>query len=207
MRFSVAGLLGMVVTLSLFLVMQSLLGTQKNYSSNDIAPINFGFVKNFTEPAIKTPTKKELPEPKEAKQPPAAPELSISQHSFTTDIYLPEGVKPLSELTHMTNIPLGLGGPGSGNPLGEGGTLKAGFAPMYPPILLQRHVEGWVEVLITVNQFGRVDDIEVLANKPNRAFDQAALKAVRKWTFHPKVVDGKAIPFKVKQKVEFNIDK
>lgn len=207
MRFSVAGLLGIAVTFTLFLIMQSLLGTQKNYRSSETANINFGFVKDFKAPVVADPIKKALPEPKEASHPPAAPALSVSQDASDTDIYLPQGVENKADWKMITDIPLGPIGPAGGNPLGEGGTLKAGIAPMYPPALLQRQVEGWVEVLITVNELGRVDDIEVLANKPNRAFNQAALKAVRKWTFHPKIMDGKAVPFKVKQKVEFNINK
>ncbi len=207
MRFSVAGVLGLAVTFVLFLTMQSLLGSQKNYSSNDTANINFGFVKDFKEPVGSDPIKKPIPEHKKAEQPPAAPALSLSSHSSDSDIYLPQGVKTNPDWKTLTEIPMNPTGVFGGDPMGQGGTLKAGIAPMYPPALLQRQVEGWVEVLITVNEMGRVGDIEVLANKPNRVFNNAALKAVRKWTFHPKRVDGRAVPFKVRQKVEFNINK
>ena len=207
MRFSVAGVLGIAVTLTLFLMMQSLLGNQKNYRSTDTANINFGFVKDFKEPVVSDPIKKPIPEHKKAEQPPAAPALSLSNNNSDSDIYLPQGIKPNPDWKTLTEIPMNPIGLGGGDPMGQGGTLKAGIAPMYPPALLQRQVEGWVEVLITVNEMGRVSDIEVLANKPNRAFNNAALKAVRKWTFHPKMVDGKAVSFKVRQKVEFNINK
>ena len=182
MRFSVAGVLGIAVTLTLFLMMQSLLGNQKNYRSTDTANINFGFVKNFEAPVTADPIKNELPEPKEASQPPAAPALSLSENSSETDIYLPQGVETKADWKMITDIPMNTTlGMGNGNPMGQGGTIKVGIAPMYPPTLLQRHVEGWVEVLITVNEFGHVADIEVLGAKPKRVFDKAALKAVRKW--------------------------
>lgn len=207
LRFSGAGILGLAVTLTLFLVMQSLLGNQKNYRSNETADINFGFVKNFKAPMVSDPVKKPILERQKAEHPPAAPALSLSNDSKDSDVYLPQGVKTNTDWKTIDNIPLNNLGVPEGGFSGQGGTLKAGIAPMYPPALLQRQVEGWVEVLITVNEMGRVADIEVLANKPNHAFNSAALKAVRKWTFHPKMMDGKAVSFKVRQKVEFNIHK
>lgn len=205
-RYGSAALFALAVTLGLFVVMGHLLSQSHQLPSGQSTNVNFDFVKAFTEPVTPPKIKRELPEMEKTSEPPAMPTIAMDipkdgrGPSLTTGIKTDKNWFEASELNRLPKPHLGQGMHGAG------GTLKVGIAPMYPPALLQRKVEGWVEVLITVNEVGGVADIEILANKPNRAFDKAAIKAVRKWTFHPRVVDGKAVPFKVRQKIEFNIN-
>ena len=86
------------------------------------------------------------------------------------------------------------------------GGVKAGIPPIYPPAAILKNAEGWVQVLISVNEMGLVSDVTVVKANPPRLFDNAAIKAVRKWSFYQKKVDDIAVPYQFSQTIEFKID-
>jgi protein TonB len=65
--------------------------------------------------------------------------------------------------------------------------------PDYPMQARQRGQEGWVVLEFTISTAGTVKDVEVVASEPGTVFDRAAVQAVRKWKYNPKVVDGKPV--------------
>jgi protein TonB len=65
--------------------------------------------------------------------------------------------------------------------------------PDYPPRAKQQGVEGWVDLEFTISPTGTVQDLRVLEAKPSFVFDRAALKAVRRWRYNPKVENGIAV--------------
>ncbi|VAW43993.1 hypothetical protein MNBD_GAMMA02-317 [hydrothermal vent metagenome] len=204
-RFSISGILGFIITTALFIGMLSLLGSNKTTAIATDTNINFSFVKDFQEPAVKPPKKHEQPVQEEVKQPPAAPKLNVD-HSSNPKINVPiAGIKG-SQLSLLKEMSLpGVGGSGlysADNP----GTIKAAIAPMYPQQPLINKTEGWVKVKISVNEFGTVSAVSVIDAEPARVFNAAAKKAVRKWKFHPKTTDGKAMSFVAIQTIEFKID-
>lgn len=204
-RFSISGILGFIITTALFIGMLSLLGSNKTTAIATDTNINFSFVKDFQEPAVKPPKKHEQPVQEEVKQPPAAPKLNVD-NSSNPKINVPiAGIKG-SQLSLLKEMSLpGVGGSGlysADNP----GTIKAAIAPMYPQQPLINKTEGWVKVKISVNEFGTVSAVSVIDAEPARVFNAAAKKAVRKWKFHPKTTDGKAMSFVAIQTIEFKID-
>lgn len=62
--------------------------------------------------------------------------------------------------------------------------------PKYPPEAARDGKEGWVELSFTINEVGGVEDVEVIDADPKRVFDREAVRALRKWKYRPKVVDG-----------------
>jgi protein TonB len=62
--------------------------------------------------------------------------------------------------------------------------------PKYPPEAARDGKEGWVDLSFTINEVGGVEDVEVLEADPKRIFDREAKRALRKWKYRPKVVDG-----------------
>ena len=66
-------------------------------------------------------------------------------------------------------------------------------APEYPPGPLARDLEGWVQVQFTVTTIGTVRDAIVVAAEPRKTFDDAALKAIARWRYNPKVENGVAV--------------
>jgi protein TonB len=64
-----------------------------------------------------------------------------------------------------------------------------------------------VKVEFTVTPLGTVEDVKVLDSKPPRVFDRAAKRAILKWKFKPKVVDGKPVSRRAVQVIEFKLSK
>jgi TonB family protein len=79
--------------------------------------------------------------------------------------------------------------------------------PVYPPVALRNHIEGWVEVEFTITAMGTVSDIEVLGAEPRGIFEAAATEAVRTWRFRPRVVNGSPVPQRSVMTLRFNLDR
>ncbi|MDG1121227.1 MAG: energy transducer TonB, partial [Glaciecola sp.] len=68
--------------------------------------------------------------------------------------------------------------------------------------------EGWVRLSFTINEVGGVDDVTVTEAEPKRVFDREAKRALRKWKYKPKIVDGKPEKqFGMKVQLDFKLDK
>ena len=65
--------------------------------------------------------------------------------------------------------------------------------PDYPPRALSRGIEGYVIVQFTITATGMVKDVIVVDAKPKGLFDDAAIRAVGRWRYNPKVVEGVAV--------------
>jgi protein TonB len=65
--------------------------------------------------------------------------------------------------------------------------------PTYPPREESRGTEGWVLVQFTVTATGTVRDAVVLDAEPKSVFDAAALEAIGRWRYNPRVDRGVAV--------------
>ena len=60
-----------------------------------------------------------------------------------------------------------------------------------------------MEVLIRAD--GTVTRARVMESDPPRLFDEAALRAIERWKFRPKIVDGTPVEQRAKQTIEFTL--
>ena len=65
--------------------------------------------------------------------------------------------------------------------------------PEYPPRAIAGSIEGWVQVRFTVTAVGTVRDAIVVASEPATIFNEAALKAIARWRYNPRVENGEAV--------------
>lgn len=66
-------------------------------------------------------------------------------------------------------------------------------SPLYPQRAAQNGTEGWVQVRFTISESGAVKDPIVVDSSPKGVFDDAALKAITRWRYNPKVEGGIAV--------------
>ena len=65
--------------------------------------------------------------------------------------------------------------------------------PQYPREALMDGTEGYVKFRVLIGPDGGVLDVEVTEAAPGRLFVRNALRAVRRWKFRPRIVDGVAV--------------
>jgi periplasmic protein TonB len=99
------------------------------------------------------------------------------------------------------------GGPGMSTMNNSEATPVFTLAPEYPHKARLSGEEGWVELSFTINADGTVSEPTVINSKPKRLFDRAALKAIKRWKFKPKMVNGKAVSSSAtRYRIDFNLD-
>ncbi len=74
---------------------------------------------------------------------------------------------------------------------------------VYPPQLLQRGVDGWVEIEFTVDTEGRTRDLSVIASEPRGQFDDAAVAALRRYRYRPFELDGRVYERRLRLRTRF----
>lgn len=77
--------------------------------------------------------------------------------------------------------------------------------PAYPQEARSAGVEGRVILDVVVDANGKVSEAEIAESSGNEALDEAALKAIKKWSFEPGQKDGQEAACRVKIPVEFKL--
>jgi len=131
----------------------------------------------------------------------------------------PEVPPPPPQISSFDPLPMGDGftmnPPESAPPSGPaGGTMSDGEAlpivkvrPVYPQRAISRGIEGHVLVQFTIDELGRVVDATVLHAEPRGVFERAALQAVERFRYKPRVVNGEPLPVSgVQHRLTFELD-
>ena len=194
--FSVA--VGVVVTLTLLFVMNILIvtGKQALTKPRDRAKLEFVRVRRNETLNVEDFTPEKPPKPPET--PPETPPQEMDQidpNAPTINIAAP-----------TVNADTAIGGPGGMN-IAEGDYLPiVRVAPVYPARALSRGLEGYVDLSFTVTTTGTVKDPVVLQSTSS-LFERAAIRAVLKFKYKPRVVDGVPVDVpNVKTRITFKIE-
>lgn len=142
------------------------------------------------EPPPPTPPRQPPTPPQPTTNPPALP--SIGPAETTSSSRSSRRIDGLPSLRAGTG-PLGpsRGGPGFGAMDGELVPM-ARVEPLYPRLAESRGLEGRVLVEFTVTADGSVSGASVIEST-DRLFEDAALAAVARFRYQPRVVDGQAV--------------
>lgn len=106
----------------------------------------------------------------------------------------------------------GFAGSGRGTGTGSGYGAGQGFRgqtlvplstqrPQIPESAYRRGIEGWVQVVFTVNTEGRVQDIKIVDAQPKGVFEAAAVSGVSTWLY-----ERSDVAREVTQKIEFKLE-
>ncbi len=205
-RLLSAAVLAAAVTALLYWGMSALIKQDTRLGFEERAPLDLNFtrVPKEEETHIKDRIKK--PERTPVKQPPNVKPLQLDQPTPPDRIMAIETRTVLTgtgpEVIGLPNLP----GDGSGQASGELICIVC-IAPLYPRKALIAKIEGWVKVQFEVTPSGAVINPKVIDAKPARLFNQAALNAISKFKFKPKVVNGQAVSQIATQTIEFELPK
>ena len=181
-RISLTALAGFVLSAGLFWVLWRLVGTEFDVNQlQEATRIDFTRMRRDTE----TVTKRDVRVERE--RPPVVPQ--VPRMSFSTGA-IDNNIATLTPTVDargaMSRMSLTAGSDQDVLPLVR-------IAPEYPARAAARGIEGWVIVQFTITPTGSVRDPMVVEAMPNNVFDDAALKAIARWRYNPKVEGGVAV--------------
>ena len=197
-RYAFSVVIGTVVTLSLLFVMHLLIVTGKQALTKPRDRAKLEFVRVKRNEALNT----EDFTPEKPPKPPETPPETPPQDMDNMDPNAPSiNVAPPSVSADMD-----IGGPGGMN-IAEGDYLPiVRVAPVYPARALSRGLEGYVDLSFTVTSAGTVRDPIILFSTSS-LFERAASRAVLKFKYKPRVVDGVPVDVpNVKTRISFQIE-
>ena len=184
-RFPLAAGLAALVTFGLFWVMQALISVPYQLGeAGQRTSVDFVRLRRDDAPEVK---KREPPRREKPDQPPPPPEMNMAQNIKPGDV--------VGEVIPIVDTGVELE---KATSLGAGGSDRDAVPLVrvdaeYPPRARQQGIEGWVELEFTITPVGTVDDVKVLAAQPPYIFDRAAVNAVRRYRYNPKIENGAAV--------------
>jgi protein TonB len=197
-RLSLSTIVGILVTLALFYLMQALIAGADKALKEDAIGNLVDFVRVKEELEIQTKSRQPEKPP-----PPDEPPPEVPPSKFETDI--DSTGYTLNDLNITPDIDIHGGGFG----ISDGEYLPiVKVLPQYPRRAQARGMSGWVILEFTVSAQGMVQDPIVVSNcgwvktartegecegKPNPVFDSAAIKAALKFKYKPKIIDGNPV--------------
>ncbi len=176
-RIGGATALGAAVTTLVLLLMQSLISADGTSVSDPepAPPITFARLLEDEPVDVDDPPR---PPPK-PEEPPLSPRQAVADEFVIGE--------PIEFTAPRVAEPLGPAGIG----LADGEALPVvKVRPVYPQRALSRGIEGHVLVQFTIDALGRVVDARVVEAQPAGIFDHAALQAVERFRYKPRVVNG-----------------
>ncbi len=210
-RLSLSVVVGVVVTLALFYLMQALIQGADSALTEDKIGNLVDFVRVKQDQEVQTKQRKPKKPP-----PPDEPPPDIPPQDFNVNVD-----KSGFNMSNMNvNVQVDVGGGGFGISDGEYLPIVK-VQPQYPRRALSRGMTGWVIVEFTVTEQGTVENPFVVENcgwiknarnegecfdSPNSVFDSAAKKAALKFKYKPKVIDGNPVETAgVQNKITFEL--
>ena len=197
-RYAFSVVIGTIVTLSLLFVMHLLIATGKAALTKPRERAQLDFVRVRRNESLNV----EDYTPEKPPKPPETPPETPPQDMDNVDPDAPTVNVAPPEVATNTDI----GGPGGMN-IAEGDYLPiVRVAPVYPARALSRGLEGYVDMQFTVTTTGTVKDPVVLFSTSS-LFERAATRAVLKFKYKPRVVDGMPVEVPgVKTRITFQIE-
>jgi len=197
-RYAFSIIAGSAVTLSLLFVMQILIasGEEALVKPRERAVLDFVRVRRNENVNTQDITPDKPPKPPQV--PPEVP---------------PQDMDNIDPNAPTINVPppsvaqnLDIGGPGGMN-IAEGDYLPiVRVAPVYPARAQSRGLEGYVDMSFTVTATGSVID-PIVSFSTSRLFERAATRAVLKFKYKPRVVDGVPVSVPgVKTRITFKME-
>lgn len=206
MRYFGSLFAGVVVAIGLFLLMHALISKDPTIGARDDDAARLDFVRVKQDEIEQIKERKKPPPPEKPKEPPPPPKLTVNNQDKP-----PPDMPPIDAPRVSVPIASGsgpyLGGWSPGEQAPEGDVIPiVRIEPQYPREAALEGIGGWVKLEFTIEPDGTVSDVIVVDSDPRRIFDRNAQRALYRWKFKPRVVDGKPIARRATQTLEFKLN-
>ena len=195
-RYLFGVVLGVITTFVLFMIMQSVISSDRNPFTDAFDGRIVDIVRLDEDLDIEIKKRKPPKPPPPDETPPDMPKPDFDNSNLSQGVDI--GAVDV-------NIDLNIGGIGGFSSDGEYLPIVK-VAPIYPRRAQTRGIEGYVLLEFTVTKTGAVANPVVLESQPTGIFDRAALSAALKFKYKPKVVNGEPIDVAgVRNKITFEL--
>ncbi len=197
---------GVIAALALFLL-DSVLVKRSPGADKNAVPVKLMEFVNVAQDSEVRLKERRLPPKPDPKERPEPPKVRVNQQTSAQTMEID---------FEMPAVEVGLGG-GQGPWLGAYRTAPGEqhhdgdiipivrIEPQYPRDALVRGLEGWVRVEFTILEDGSVADVDVVDADPKGIFERNAIRAVMRWKFKPRIIDGTAVKRRGRQTIEFRL--
>ena len=194
--FAVGALLTSLVFLLLWVFIHT--GEKHELAQQEATKIDFTRLRRDTEVASKRQTKAKRERPDIVPQQMKMNFANASASTASVAMIQPE----VNARAAMTKMTVNVGG-------SDRDTMPlVRINPDYPPRAQSRGIEGWVLIEFTITAAGTVRDARVIQASPKGYFEDAALKAISRWRYNPKVQEGVAVErVGVRVRLSFNMER
>ena len=193
---------GVSVAVLMFLGMAAMVAPPDDFSLNREEPVLVDFSSRRQDSASETRTRK---------KPPPPPEAPVTPQSNTQDQTPAPVTAPALSLSPLSTD-LSVGDLVSSSGLLDGVSVAdAEVAPLvrppavYPARAKMRNIEGSVTARLTIRPDGTVSDVEIIQAEPQGVFEREAMRAMYRYRFSPKMVNGEAVTQTATQTLEFSL--
>lgn len=205
MRFLASIVAGTVVALLLFLLMHLLVGGRDGFQRPDETGKVIDFVRVKADEIVQTRERQVPRKPPPPDKPPPPPQLQTQAPQQVVKQRLDIETPDIS--TGFTGGPVVAAGWQSGDGASDGDIVPiVRIEPTYPREALLGGIEGWVRITFTIAPDGSVMNPRVLDSQPRRIFDREATRAILRWKFKPRIVDGQAVSREAEQTIDFKMN-
>ena len=199
-RFPMALVGAVLITMALYAFLHALISRRGGLDDVQ-AVVKIEFTRLHAESEVEK-RKPDKVKQEKAEVAPPPPDIQIARS--TADLGQGEGMGAIQTMVEAQTKSMGSLNQGGGD---RDAVPLVRIDPDFPMQARQRGIEGWVVVEFTVSTAGTVKDAEVVASEPGNVFDRAALNAVRKWKYNPKMQDGKPVERSgVKVRLDFEME-
>lgn len=203
-RFVLATGAGVCVATLLFLFMHTLISGGHDFARGERSGGLVDFIHVRKDETVQRRDRRLPPEPEPTEEPPPPPQLRIIAESPRAQANLFEiGAPTIAVPISTGGVPL-IGQWSPGDLASQGDVVPiVRTEPQWPREALIERTEGWVEVEFTILPDGTVEDPVVTASEPPRLFDRSARRAILRWKFKPRIIDGEAVARRATQRIDY----
>ena len=200
LRFPVVFTMAGAVTVTLFQAMNHFVAiAEVSIEDRGVSP-RIEFARSRADSRAQSRTRA-LPQRLEQQQPPEMPPMDHADTVGPNVLAVNVAAAPVDTTLELTDVTLGAR-------VADADEVPiVRVEPIYPMHAREKGLEGWVLLRFDILSSGRTENVVVVDSKPLRVFNRAAVAAVKKWKYRPRVVNSEAsVTRGVKVKLAFSLD-